>query len=789
MNRTLEILIVEDDELDRMIIKRAVKLSGLNINLHFAEDVDSGMEAASGKEYDCIFLDYNLPGGNGLELLRKIKAEGNASPIIIVTSHGDENIAVDAMKSGAVDYVPKSLMTGEGLSQSLRHVIRLKEADTEKKKIEQALRETEHRLQAIVSNTPIILFAFDTNGIFTLFEGKGVESLKVDKNEIIGKPMQSFDSIFPQVNEIFERTMNGEVVNTILELNETYHQAYYTPIRDRYTNKITGVIGVSYDITQHKRAEEELISAKKLAEDTAKLKEQFLANMSHEIRTPLNGIVGLTRILANTALDKEQSRFLNLIQSSSEDLMVIINDILDVSKIEAGRMSFENTDFNLHNVVKQCTELFEIKALEKNINLIIEIDSTLPTELKGDPVRLGQILNNLVGNAIKFTHHGCVMVIVKSRSERKENVTLDFIVKDTGIGMAEDCLSTIFNSFTQASSDTTRKFGGTGLGLTIVKNLIELQGGSIQVKSKENEGTTFCFHLTFNKKEGSQFQENTSKSIETENIGHLSILLAEDNMVNRLIVQKIFAGWEVPLDCAENGKQVLEMISSKKYDIILMDIQMPEMDGYEACMRIRQNADERINKIPIIALTAHAMSTEKEKCLKLGMNDYLCKPFDPISLKEKISQLTALPALTNETMQINNKLKIPTSDNLPDAANVLKQMGNKIDLTYLKQIADGNDQFIIEMIELFLQKTPAAINEMVSQFEKKNWDELRMIAHRIKPSFSYVGAHDIQKDLSTIESYSLEKINLEKIGLLIEEVNNSSVHVFGALQDHLQNLK
>src|SRR5688572_30070716 len=229
MSKALEILVVEDDDVDRLIIKRAIKSSGLNIEVSFAEDAESGMAAATGKSYDCIFLDYNLPGGTGLDLLRAIKAQGNTSPIIIVTSQGDENIAVEAMKSGAVDYIPKSLMSGEGLTQSLRHAMRLKKAEQEKEHIERALRETEHRLHAVVSNIPIVLFALDEKGAFTLFEGKGVEALNIDKNRIIGKTIHSFVHLFPHVVDIFERAMSGENVTTILDIGGKFYQAYYSP--------------------------------------------------------------------------------------------------------------------------------------------------------------------------------------------------------------------------------------------------------------------------------------------------------------------------------------------------------------------------------------------------------------------------------------------------------------------------------------------------------------------------------------------------------------------------------
>ena len=801
----IHVLVVEDDELDRMIIKRALKSSGINVEVTFAEDHESGKAATIVKNYDCIFLDYNLPGGTGLELLKTIREQGNTSPIIIVTSPGDEKVAVEAMKSGASDYIPKSLLSPEGLAQSLRYVIRFKEAEREKDRIEQALRESERRLHTVVSNSPIILFALDKKGIFTLFEGKGIEGLKADRTRIIGKSIHSFATMFPQVVEIYERNMQGEEVTTILEMAGRYYQVYYTPIKDK-NNNITGVIGVSSDITDHKRAEEHLKKAKQLAEETSMIKEQFLANMSHEIRTPMNGIIGLTHILLNTELNEEQTGYMKSIKISSDNLLVIINDILDFSKIEAGRLNFEKIPFSINDISLNSFALFKAKADEKKLSLISEIDPNIPALLCGDPTRLSQILNNLIGNAIKFTEHGEVKVRILLRSKRKQDVTLDIEIKDTGIGIAKDSLDTIFDSFTQASSDTTRKFGGTGLGLTIVKSLIELQGGTIGVKSKTGEGTTFFFHLSF---EIATQETIVLKVIETEtrdSLSHLKILVAEDNAINQMIVKKILKDWGVNAECANNGRIAIEKLQVTHFDLILMDIQMPEMDGYTATQKIRNELKEPFRSIPIMAMTAHAVPTEKQKCFDLGMNEYISKPFNPQDLKKKIIAL----ALQSKRVQPEQKLlQVENTDSkneteekksfqkkeltIENSASISKVERNptegKINLCYLKEIADGNDSFIIEMIEMFLEKTPEALEKMTSSMLQQNWEEVRLIAHRIKPSFVYMGLSETQKVLAEIEMCN-ESINeREKIPGLIESVQIASQSAFKELEKALTEMK
>ena len=584
-----------------------------------------------------------------------------------------------------------------------------------------------------------------------------------------------------------------------------YYQVYYTPIKDK-NNNITGVIGVSSDITDHKRAEEHLKKAKQLAEETSMIKEQFLANMSHEIRTPMNGIIGLTHILLNTELNEEQTGYMKSIKISSDNLLVIINDILDFSKIEAGRLNFEKIPFSINDISLNSFALFKAKADEKKLSLISEIDPNIPALLCGDPTRLSQILNNLIGNAIKFTEHGEVTVRILLRSKRKQDVTLDIEIKDTGIGIAKDSLDTIFDSFTQASSDTTRKFGGTGLGLTIVKSLIELQGGTIGVKSKTGEGTTFFFHLSF---EIATQETIVLKVIETEtrdSLSHLKILVAEDNAINQMIVKKILKDWGVNAECANNGRIAIEKLQVTHFDLILMDIQMPEMDGYTATQKIRNELKEPFRSIPIMAMTAHAVPTEKQKCFDLGMNEYISKPFNPQDLKKKIIALS----LQSKRIQPEQKLlQVENTDSkneteekksfqkkeltIENSVSISKVERNptegKINLCYLKEIADGNDSFIIEMIEMFLEKTPEALEKMTSSMLQQNWEEVRLIAHRIKPSFVYMGLSETQKVLAEIEMCN-ESINeREKIPGLIESVQIASQSAFKELEKALTEMK
>jgi PAS domain S-box-containing protein len=422
------------------------------------------------------------------------------------------------------------------------------------------------------------------------------------------------------------------------------------------TGAIVMWVGTNTDINDKKRTEEKLDQAKKIAEHSLmkgnkalaeltetkkqlevmmKVKEQFLLNMSHEIRTPMNAIIGFTGLIFKTPLSQEQKEYIDAIRTSGENLLVIINDILDFSKIQAGKIQFEKINFRLSQLMPTVIELMLPKSIEKNIKLSATIDKRIPKHLLGDPTRLNQILLNLIGNAIKFTEKGEVKITIKKLSENDKNIKLEFSVSDTGIGIPEKSIISIFEEFTQATGNITRKYGGTGLGLAIVKQLVEAQGGFISVKSKVGEGSVFTFTIVYGKENGpavdieKKYLTESEASVVVEN---LSILLVEDNLLNQKLAMKILGDWNWKVELAENGAMAIQKIKRKNYDLILMDIQLPEMDGYEATSIIRKQMSVLKSKTPIIALTAHAMATEEQKCYKAGMDGYISKPFNPKKL-------------------------------------------------------------------------------------------------------------------------------------------------------------
>jgi signal transduction histidine kinase/CheY-like chemotaxis protein len=362
----------------------------------------------------------------------------------------------------------------------------------------------------------------------------------------------------------------------------------------------------------------------------------FLSNMSHEIRTPMNGILGMTRLLQKTSLSKEQEKYGGAIFTSANNLMVIINEILDFSKIEAGKLTLESVPFGINEKVNVWNETLKISAKVKKVGFKINVDKEVPGYLVGDSVRLNQIIYNLGGNAIKFTKKGNVVINIHVKEKTNNDVLLQIDVIDDGIGIPASKFDSIFRSFSQANESTTREFGGTGLGLTITKQLIELQNGKIWINSKEGVGSTFSFTLpykiTTEIKDKKQDIKNNEKKL-TEKLGELMVLLVEDNEINQLLAITIIEKWGFKVDLAENGIEAIEKVKENKYDIILMDINMPKMSGYEASQEIRGKLE---NKTPIIALTASAKKSENKKCYDVGMNDIVSKPFDPNVLLKKI---------------------------------------------------------------------------------------------------------------------------------------------------------
>ncbi|PBQ32831.1 hypothetical protein CNR22_13965 [Sphingobacteriaceae bacterium] len=531
--------------------------------------------------------------------------------------------------------------------------------------------------------------------------------------------------VLEDIAKTYQSKKPTESINRFITAKGTtkWIETRVVPILDE-KGEITLFRGTMQDITERKQIEEELRKAKEEAEQSVIAKEQFLANMSHEIRTPMNGVLGFTDLLLKTKLSGEQLGFTKAIETSGKNLMGLINDILDYSKIEAGMMAIDALPLSIRAVFESLFVLFNERAKQKKLELTFESDKTIPEVVTGDPMRLTQIITNLVSNAIKFTEKGSIKVVAKLLEQKSKEVTVLFSVQDTGIGIPDEKINAVFERFNQGSNDTTRKYGGTGLGLSIVKKLAELQGGDISIKSKAKKGSTFEVRITYKVPDAQQMEVFTQKpkiSLKKKP-SSISILLAEDNFLNQKLAEKVLEGFGFKIDIVDNGKLAIAALKKKQYDIILMDMHMPEMDGYDATQYIRTKLK---NNIPIIALTAHAMQSEREKCLGLGMNEYISKPFKPLELYEKIAELV------DNTEETKSKPAVrPVSK---------KNESTLLDLTYLKEISKGNKDFITEILDLFLTQIPEELALIEKAIEKKDFKTIRSLSHKLKSSIPMAG--------------------------------------------------
>ncbi len=480
--------------------------------------------------------------------------------------------------------------------------------------------------EKVIESMDEIIVVLDSKDRIIDINSAGKKTLCKNSENIIG---EQFLTTVGDFSTVFEKHMYSVRTNKKISLEVEGHKKYFNfkihPLFDSKSN-VNGKFIIMHDISSLDESMKKLNEARKAAEEANKSKSAFLASMSHEIRTPLNGIIGMAHLLETANLNSEEYEYLKSIKYSANSLLEIINDILDFSKIEAQKMELEKTVFNLKDLMSTIMNSFLYMKEEKDISLLLDIDWDVPDTVLGDPVRLRQILINLIGNAFKFTSEGSVKTSLKKMKETKDIVELNFSVSDTGIGIPKNKIGNLFESFKQLDSATTRKYGGTGLGLTIVKNLVHLMGGQIQVESEPDKGSTFSFTIPLYKTSRTAASLLEEDSEIQEKIIDMSILVAEDNKVNQLFLMKLLERKHCTVDLVDNGLKVLEKLKTHSYDLILMDIQMPEMDGYRATLLIRREEENTGKHIPIVALTANATEEDRKKCFECGMDDYLTKP-------------------------------------------------------------------------------------------------------------------------------------------------------------------
>lgn len=488
-----------------------------------------------------------------------------------------------------------------------------------------------------------------------------------------------------------------------------------------------------------------LNESEKKVREAARIKENFLANMSHEIRTPMNAILGFIHLLQKQDTGAASKEFINSIQSASENLLTIINDILDSSKIEAGMMRIEATPFSLRGLIDSVKTMFIIKAKEKGLSLTTQTDKNIPDLLSGDAIRLTQILINLIGNSIKFTSSGKIEIEVENDKQQGSTIYLSFTVKDTGIGIPKDKISSVFERFHQGDDNTTRKYGGTGLGLSIVKQLVHLQKGSVSVNSEDGKGSEFIFIIPYTIVQQTSLPVYETGQTDEEPLPvnkDILLLVVEDNVLNQNLMQHLLTDWGIQFRIAQNGAEALEEVKTRKFDLVLMDIQMPEMNGYTATGIIR---NELHLTVPIVAMTAHAMAGEREKCLSFGMNEYVSKP-----VKEK-ELYKIIEALTRQQPKVNPKETI--------ASSVLPHpVFNTIDTAYLKELSGGKKSFQKEMTVQFIAQLPGELQALDTAFAARDYKQCGQVAHSLKTSVSFMGLTEkLNEPLDYIENYIVQE--------------------------------
>jgi len=587
-------------------------------------------------------------------------------------------------------------------------------------------------LHSIVENIPYMIFVKSAKDLrFVRFNKAGEELLGYPRDDLIAKNDYDF---FPKEEADWFTEHDRDVLNgkKLVDIPEEPIQTRNHGLRYLHTKKIPildqgatprFLLGISEDITERKKTQLELQRAKEAAETANTAKGEFLARMSHEIRTPMNAIIGMTELALDTELTAEQKHYLDIVHDSAESLLRLLDEILDFSKIEAGQLDLESVPFDLNQAVTRAVKMFEAPAYEKGLSISLSIGEGVPSVAVGDAVRLGQVLVNLLNNAIKFTSEGGIDVRVDVESKTDERMKLRFAVQDTGIGVSPASHKAIFKSFTQADGSTTRRYGGTGLGLTISSRLVEMMGGRIWVESKENSGSTFHFTVDLGVSQDVLLKsaETSKRPPRAAGLGSLRILVAEDNVVNRTLVVRLLEKEGCRVAVAGNGLEAVDLVQSNNIDLVLMDLEMPEMGGIEATQKIRREEQKTGRHVPILALTAHAMAGDRARCLAAGMDGYIAKPIrQPVLFAAIADLLPREPATIRKPKPVGRKRPKRSDDT--------------------------------DLIEMFNQTSQREISNIRTAVTRGDRRAVRVLAHGLAGAAVVVGAKrvfQIARDLET----------------------------------------
>lgn len=656
---------------------------------------------------------------------------------------------------------------------------------SKRKALEKQLNRTETEYKQLFEDTKDAIYISSKEGKFLDVNHAALDLLGYTKNEMLEMDILNLYA-HPEDRKNFIKNIeqrgaiNDFEVQLIRKDGTIIDCLLSSSIRRNSEGHITGYQGIIRDITDLKKTAD-LKRAIAIAQRSAEMKSQFLANMSHEIRTPLNAIFGITNLLQSTSLTPQQSHYVDVIKSSTDHLLVLVNDILDLSKIEAGKLSLDPVEFSLDELISDLKDTVQFRLTNKNLTFLVKKDPHIPNFLLGDAVRLKQILLNLLSNAIKFTEEGHVKLFIRLLEEKEHFVHLYFAVEDTGIGIPKDKQAIIFDSFTQGNDNTTRLFGGTGLGLAITKRLVEMQGGHITLRSEEGEGSTFSFTLKFNTTTGEQYKlrKQRDSQYQIKDLGTMRILLVEDNKVNQFVTSETIQRWgsHMTIDVADNGESALKFLEENNYDIILMDVQMPVMDGHTATRKIRSEFPPPKSKVPILAMTAFATAGEADRCIASGMDDYIPKPFNPKNLYNKIAELTNR---LNENAPATPRQSVshgPVPEEEPPIIN----------LRYLDTLAQGDSSLRHQMLQVLIEESPDDLAQLQQYLKAKDWDRFAAAAHKFKSSATFIGNKALEKQLKSMELMARARKNLDAMPKMLEDVSDTFDKALVLIQEILKN--
>ena len=822
MDENLHILLVEDNPAEAFLLQESIAQVRNPPEVKHAERLDEALEYLKQNTIDAVLLDLALPDSEGLATLERTNAVAESLPIIVLTGLEDEAVAIEAVRKGAQDYLLKGQTGAQQLVQTIYHAV-------ERKRLERALAQSAQRNLLLAEISAKVIAHTEINGLLTTVveaarrltgarvgcsghgyhQGKfslstvsaaeGVNCRPFDENSaksgVYLDLLDQSESIRLSEKELLnhaawwglpegsDRTMRGLLGARLVDatgrpvgsviLSDKEGGAEFTEEDEALLRQLALITSLAL---QH-------IESRKAAEAASIAKSQFLANMSHELRTPMNAILGMTDLALTENLPATVREYLQTAKESADVLLELLNEILDLSRIEAGRFELESIPFSLHDTVEQVVKTLRVRAKEKALALIYNPPSDMPEKFMGDPLRFRQILMNLVDNAIKFTHSGGITVNATILEQTSENARIEFAVSDTGIGISPEDQEKIFTPFTQADASTTRNYGGTGLGLTISRKLVELMEGRIWVKSQPGQGSTFSFTSSLKLQEGKAAEKiKPRKKAVHGSMRGLKILLVEDTPTNQKLAEYLLTRRGHLVEIAQNGRQALEMVQQNVYEVVLMDVQMPIMDGFQATAAIRALQDPIKSHVPIIAMTAHALKGDAERCLESGMDAYVSKPIQGEELIELV-ELFGEPEVAAKTKleKGGNHGVLSPEISLSPASSVNESKNTPVDFDLNEAVKRcfGKYDFFQEMVNCFYCEADPLLHDIQKARMDDKAEELRSTAHRLKNTIVYLGAQPAVDAIINVEnlarSGNLADIDgaLKDLGARLEDLKKS----------------